>query len=179
MEVETTSGWAAGSKRLLRRFAGREEAMTRKECEAKAFTLVELLVVIVIIGLLLAMLTPAVSSVWQSALASKCRHNLGCIWSAYGLWRADNGFAMLADGPGWRVALAPYLENREEVFRCPTVMGGGSGAGGPGSLALSDISFRITCRTGWGEGKLWWGANEYMGTVVVQESSGCRITATR
>ena len=43
--------------------------MSRKERSTQAFTLVELRVVMLIIGLLVAMLVPSVSAVWQSAPA--------------------------------------------------------------------------------------------------------------
>ena len=94
------------------------------------------------------------------------------------MWRADNDLAMLTEGPGWRVALVPYLENRDEVFRCPAVAAGGASAGGGadggagsegggGGIALSDITFQMFCRTGWKKERYDFKAGQYIATVVV------------
>jgi prepilin-type processing-associated H-X9-DG protein/prepilin-type N-terminal cleavage/methylation domain-containing protein len=173
--------------------------MAGKACLTKAFTLVELLVVMVIVGLLVAMLVPSVSAVWQSVLASKCRHNLQSIWGAYSMWRSDEGLAVLAEGLGWRVAIMPYLEGRDEILRCPAVdrqdrwgtsagdsagdegdeEGGGggtapgAGAGaGTGGISLSDIIFKMYCR----KAREGWVPGQYLGTAVVEECPGCAIT---
>jgi prepilin-type N-terminal cleavage/methylation domain-containing protein/prepilin-type processing-associated H-X9-DG protein len=56
----------------------------------KAFTLVELLVVIVILGLLLALLVPAGQQVWAVARITICRNNLFHIYQAFGTAAADS-----------------------------------------------------------------------------------------
>jgi prepilin-type N-terminal cleavage/methylation domain-containing protein/prepilin-type processing-associated H-X9-DG protein len=84
-----------------------------------AFTLVELMVVIAIIGVLLALLAPSVSSAWELALMTKCQINLSSIWKAQNLRRADKDLTIFTVGGVWPAMLAPYLEHSAEVFRCP------------------------------------------------------------
>lgn len=57
----------------------------------RAFTLVELLAVIAIVGVLAAILIPTVGSMRESARQSQCTSNLRQLGSSFPLYAADNG----------------------------------------------------------------------------------------
>ncbi len=122
---------------------------------AAAFTLIELLTVIAIIGILAAIMIPVVSSVRESARASKCTSNMRQIGNAIMLYASEIDGKILAsryeDRFGnlrhywhrelWEHAgynLGAYQRNAnderrlsqvENIFHCPTTI-----AGNPASL---------------------------------------------
>jgi prepilin-type N-terminal cleavage/methylation domain-containing protein len=95
----------------------------RKLRAALGFTLVELLVVIAIIGVLVAMLLPAVQAAREAARRSQCKNNLHQLGlallnceSAKGSLPAGSGYARAEPKGNWVVSAAPYFE-QTAVFR--------------------------------------------------------------
>jgi prepilin-type N-terminal cleavage/methylation domain-containing protein/prepilin-type processing-associated H-X9-DG protein len=109
-----------------------------KNPKKQGFTLVELLVVVTIIFLLLAILTPSLSKAKAIAHRLKCAHNLRQIYLAMSLYTGGNDdtypcakdpvstspFYWLWMGRGWRAFVSPYLggnidPNNPSVLLCP------------------------------------------------------------
>ena len=95
----------------------------------KAFTLVELLVVIVILSLLMAMLVPSLRGVWKRYNMTRCQSNLFHIYQAFRLRAADEAMGAEPAYPvgAWSSVLLPYLENDTgQLFCTETSEGEGS-----------------------------------------------------
>src|SRR5438034_9672963 len=102
----------------------------------KAFTLIDLLVVIAIIAILAAMLLPALSRSKEKARATNCLSNIRQLSLSYSLYGYDNNDDMVtlylfqsappgAFFPGgvtwWVDLLRPYLQTTNLV-KCPSVI---------------------------------------------------------
>lgn len=87
----------------------------------RGFTLTELLVVIVIIGVLVGVLFPVGSRVLESSRSAKCIANLRQLGAAASQWTVDNNGWMLptftADGNAWVTALFPYLSSGVNLWK--------------------------------------------------------------
>jgi prepilin-type N-terminal cleavage/methylation domain-containing protein/prepilin-type processing-associated H-X9-DG protein len=91
-----------------------------------AFTLIELLVVIAIIGVLIALLLPAIQKVREAASATKCKNNLHQIGLAMTMYADVNGGSYPLDADNapdydqaWVHTLMPFLENAGRTYICP------------------------------------------------------------
>ncbi len=105
---------------------------TRSARRSGAFTLIELLTVIAIIGILAAILIPTLGAVRESARSASCQNNLRQIHLATVLYSEDHSGFFPDDNNGggktWTMELASYLDydrhlNKKEIFKCSSKVG--------------------------------------------------------
>lgn len=120
--------------------------MSRKR---RGFSLIELLVVLVIIGLLMALLLPAVQATREAARLTHCANNLHQLGVGFQAFQAKHGSKGLGGlASKWVGTLTPYVEGMGGVFVCPNdeQVGGGEAVEGlyiaqlTGGLYFSPIS---------------------------------------
>lgn len=136
----------------------------------RAFSLVELLVVVGIIGLLLAILLPTLSRARGQAAAVKCASNLRQVYVAMNLY-ADTANGRLpsvqfvGENPVWSKCVTPFLAQSERAFEmtnCP--------------LVPSD---ELDAPTEWLPGTMSYGVNSYISTPQWRSRRNARLDTSR
>src|SRR6187551_794481 len=118
--------------------------LSDKAVHRRAFTLVELLVVIAIIGVLVALLLPAVQSAREASRRIKCSNNLKQIGLAMHNYHdthlAFPAGARVLNNLSWNVFILPHLEQQALYSQCDQGTGafnGGTNQEGPNKNILA------------------------------------------
>lgn len=88
----------------------------------RAFTMVEMLVVIAIILIIVGLILPAAIKALDKAKSAKCAANMASIYRAYQMRTADeqkNYRWVPIRSAGWAGILLSYVDGKEKIFHCP------------------------------------------------------------
>jgi prepilin-type N-terminal cleavage/methylation domain-containing protein len=106
----------------------------RQHKRADGYTLIEILIVVMIIGILLAIAVPSMFNASERARANACRANLRQIQSAKEQWALVNRHPGTVT-PGWGHLVPQFLQR---VPECPS----------GGTYTIHNIRTRPTCSIG-------------------------------
>jgi prepilin-type N-terminal cleavage/methylation domain-containing protein len=128
-----------------------------RERSRRAFTLVELLVVIAIIGVLVALLLPAVQAAREAARRMTCQNHMKQLTLAAINYHDTHlqlpPGCIVSNGLGWHVFILPFIEQRPLYDKFDFVTPGdhmANGGVGRGQLGLTRIKFFL-CPSSQGE----------------------------
>ena len=106
---------------------------TRQPRQTRGFTMVEILIVVLIIGMLLGVATPQFLTSREGAYARSCQHNLKQILGAKERWAMENNQGA-TDTPNWPDLTPFFVKSTPE---CPA--GGVYTIGRMDQLPLCDV----------------------------------------